>query len=84
MASAVLAEDLDAFMLRALAAGGRNFFFYLSSGKKTLSSLKYGVECRVIMGFKRDCNILRLFLISIPHLPINLTYRFQAFSVFSP
>jgi len=73
MASAVLAEDLDAFMLRAHAAGGRKLiFFYLSSGKKTLSLLKYEVECRVIMGFKRDCNILRLFLISIPQVPINL------------
>ena len=30
MASVVLAEDLDAFMLRAFAAGGRTFFFPIS------------------------------------------------------
>jgi len=34
------------------------------------------------MGFKRDCNILSLFLIYIPQVPVNLAYGSLAFSVF--
>jgi hypothetical protein len=44
MASAVLAEYLDEFMLRALAAGRKKNYFSLVStvGRKTLYVLKYG------------------------------------------